>query len=432
MAASLLGLAGVVLPAAARAQLIDQYLNPDVPGYGAAPGVTVASRTHPEYDPQGVRVGSFILSPSLIESFGYDDNVFGTPQARGSAVIETNAMATIRSDWEQNSLGASVMVDNSEYPQESQQSFTNWSVAAGASHDFGSDTLYVGATHLNLNQTPRDLDAPALNSPIAYRVDDVRANYTIDLGRISLQPGFDVSFFSFDSGTVNGVPYPQNYRDRTVYAPSLTGSYEFATGRRAVVVLRDDQADFYTAPPGNPRTNFNDFSILAGAAYDADGVIGFRLLGGYEERSFASSRYAFIQAPIVESSVTWTPSELTTITGTAARYIEDSAAEATVGYTESTLKLNLDHEYSRAIVLNAHGSFYYDDYSQGGGSQSFYTVGGGVTWRLNRNLRLVGNYAHSSRHTESPTSPNAILPFGEVFGGDFSENVFTIQVRVGL
>jgi hypothetical protein len=228
------------------------------------------------------------------------------------------------------------------------------------------------------------------------------------------------------------MPYLQDYRDRTVYSPSVTCSYELATGRRVVVVLRDTQADFYTAPPGNARETFNDASVLAGVAYDADGAIGFRLLGGYEERSFASNQYRMIQAPILEAAVTWTPTELTTITGTAARYIEDSAAEATIGYTETALKLTLDHEYSRAILLNLHGTLYLDDYSQGGDSQSFLTVSAGVTWRLNRNLRLVAAYTYNNRHTSGAGTSNAGLPFGSVFGGDFSENLFTIQVSVGL
>ncbi len=416
----------------AYAQVIDQYLNPLVRGYGTEPGVTVASRLEPEYDAQGVRVGGFTLSPLLTESVGYDTNVFGTPQAHGSAVVETNAMLNANATWANDVWDAALMVDNSEYPEASQQSSTNWSAATGLSHEFGWDTLTVGATHLNLNQTARDLDSPALQNPIAYRVDDVRASYKINLGRVFIQPGMDVALYSFDNGIVQGLPYLQSYRNRTAYSPSVEGSYELASGRRIIVVLRDTKADFDSAPPGNARENYNDVSALAGLAYDADGVIGFRLLGGYERRDFANQQYRLIQAPIAEGSVTWTPSELTTITGTAARYIEDSAAEATVGYTESTLKLNLDHEYSRAILLNAHGSVTYDDYAQGLGSQSYYTAGASVTYKLDRNLRLVANYNFTTRHTSTPDAVNVLLPFGSVFGSNFADNIFTLQVRLGL
>ena len=40
----------------AHGQVIDQYLNASIPGYDTAAGVTVATRQHPEYNAQGVRL----------------------------------------------------------------------------------------------------------------------------------------------------------------------------------------------------------------------------------------------------------------------------------------------------------------------------------------------------------------------------------------
>ena len=434
----------VAAPAAAHAQSIDQYLNTTIPGYGAEAGVTVASRSHPEFEAQGIRLGSFVLTPVLSESVGYDDNVTGSSHASGSALIETNATLGVAGGWTGTTFGGSLMVDDVEYPEQSAQSTTNWSAAAGASHDFGRDTLSIGATHLNLVQSPRDLDVPLLDQTIAYRVEDVRADYRADLGRWTVEPGMDVSYYNFDDGRVNGITYLQSYRNRLVFAPSIVGNYEFATRRRVVVVLRDTQADFDRNPPGQPRQNFNDVSALAGLAYDADGIIGFRLLGGYEERSFSSAAYRMIQAPIVEAAVSWTPTGLTTLTGTAARYIEDSAAEATVGFTETALKLTLDHEYLRNVVLSVHASYDIDDYSKGpggsgAGSQDYVTGGVGVSWRFNRNVRLGADYAFSTRHSGSGTavplsavSPVSVIQTGQVFGGNYSENIIRLTLRLAL
>lgn len=423
----------------ARAQVIDQYINADIPGYGGEAGVTVATRAHPEYEAQGVRLGQFVITPVLAESIGYDDNVTGTPQAHGSALIETNLNVGVVGGWSDTRFGGSVMVDDFQYPQQSNQGFTNWTGALGVSHDFGRDTFDIGYTHLGLNQTPRDLNVPGLDQTIAYQVDDIRADYRLDLGRIAVMPAVDVSYYNnFENGVVRGVPYLQSYRDRIVVQPSVQASYEFATRRRVVVVVRDTQADFDRSPPAMPRQNFNDVSALGGLAYDADGIIGFRLLGGYERRSFSSAMYRTIQAPIIESAITWTPTGLTTVTGTAARYIEDSAAEATVGYTETALKLNLDHEYLRNLVLSARAAYYMDSYSRGinnigGGSQNFITGGLGAAYKFNRNLRLAANYTYSNRNSSAgAVAPTAFLQTGEVFGGNFSENLFTLTLRFAL
>ena len=73
--------------AAAQAQvLLDRLLTPDISGLRNEPGVTVTSRSRPDYDYRGVRVGSLLVQPVLTEAIGYDDNVTGTARARGSSL----------------------------------------------------------------------------------------------------------------------------------------------------------------------------------------------------------------------------------------------------------------------------------------------------------------------------------------------------------
>ncbi len=425
----------------AGAQVIDEYLNPNIPGYGTAAGVTVATRQHPDYDSLGVRLGDYTLTSSLDESFGYDDNVTGTPSAHGSPLIETTAHAGVTGGPRDTPITASLMVNNYAYTDQPNQDYTNWSGAAGLSHEFGLDTLSIGGTYLNLNQTSRQLDVPLLTTPIPYRVGDARISYDAELGQSSLQPSLDVSDYSYDNGTLeNGQSYLQSYRDRILIAPSILYSFEFATRRRLVVILRDTKSDYDRNPPGEPRQNFNDASVLAGVSYDADGAIAFRLLAGYEERSFASSLYKFTDAPIVEGEVTWTPTELTTINATAARYIQDSSAEYTVAYTETALKLKIDHEYLRNVILSAYGNVFLDDYQKvagsDGGSQYYFTAGVGASYALNRYARLAANYVFSTRHsstTATPAEQNAsFFEFGEEFGGNYSENRFTVTLHLAL
>ncbi len=419
-------------PGAARAQVIDQYLDSGIPGYGISPGVTVATREHPEYDPDGVRVGQFVLLPTLEESLGYDDNVTGTSTPHGSPVIETNAKVSALDQMSDGSLGASVSVDNAEYPSQTAQSYTNWTAALGGSYDFGRDVLTLAATHLNLNQTPRDLDAPQLNSPIAYTVDDIRAAYKIDMGHLNIEPDFDVSWFNFNNGQVLGTPYLQNYRDRISYMPGVTANYEFATRRSLVLIVRDTNSQFANPVPGIPRQNYNDISVLGGVSYDLNGALSFRLLGGYEQRNFQSHLYQTIEAPIVEGSATWTPTGLTTVTGTAARYVENSSAETTIGYTETALKLNVDHELYRNILLRANGNVFLDDYAQNGGNQEFYTAGVGATWLVNRQIRVLADYTYSTRHTSNAAVFNPLLTEDGIFGQDYSENLFLVRLRFAL
>jgi hypothetical protein len=420
--AAALAILSVASPA--RAQRLDEYLNASIPGFNAEPGVTVASRLRPEYEYPGLRLGSFVFDPELVESAGYDTNVTGTPTPHGSPFVESNAKLNALSDWgPAESLGAGVSIDNNLYSGQPRQNYTNWTASIGGSHNFGYDTMNFGYAHL---------DAPQLDSPIAYRVDTVRLNYRALLGQSTLTPGMEVTRYEYDNGTVQGMPYVQTYRDRVVYTPSLIAAYEFAPLRSLVMVIRYADAQ-YTAPQAGQATlNYTDATVLGGVNFDTGGPVRLRALVGYETRHFASSQYQTISAPILEASAVWTPTGLTTVTGTVARYIQDSASESTVGYTETALKLSVDQEYLPNVLLNASGALYDDVYAQNGGQQAYYTFGAGVTWLLNRNLRLNARYDFSSRQSPASSTNSNGLGEGAIFGGSYTDNRFLLQLRIGL
>lgn len=406
---------------------LDRFIAPDVPGYDVAPGVTVASRERPLYDPLGVRVGGFVIRPVLEETVGYSSNVTGTRDARGSPIIRTDAAVRAQSDWSRHSLGASFTLGDVRTPARSSLSFTDWTISAGGTYDIGRDTVSLAATHQNLNQTPRDLDTAQLDRTIAYRVDNVRLGYRAVFNRLSLQPGLDVTRYDFDDGTAGGQPYPQGYRNRVVVSPAVTAAYQVAPRRDLVFVLRDASAFYTDRPPGTPRRDFDDVSALAGVAFDA-GAIRYRLLVGYQVRVFASAQYKTIQAPVVEAAAVWTPTGLTTVTGSVARRIQDSADETTAAFTGTGVQLAVDHEYLRNVLLRATAGVTLAEYGRGQGDQTLYAAGASATWLLDRNLRLGAGYNFFNRRSSGRGS----LGLGQGFGSSYTEHRALLQFRLAL
>jgi hypothetical protein len=88
----------------------------------------------------------------------------------------------------------------------------------------------------------------------------------------------------------------------------------------------------------------------------------------------------------------WNPSGLTTITGSLTRSIEDAAQEGIVGYSYTSARLRLDHEYQRNVLLRFSAGVQHVDYLQGGGQSNGFSLGAGVTWLLNRHMRLSATY----------------------------------------
>ncbi len=423
-------LALVALSRPARAQLLDTYIQPDIYGLNTEPSVTVLSRARPSYDSLGTRIGNVTVRPELLESLGYDDNVTATAKPHGSAMIETNARLQGVYDSSDLNGAALLTVDDVRYPSQDLQSYTNWTAGVGGSYQVGRDLLIASFDHASLNQTLQDLDTPALDQALPYEINTVRLGYRIQFTRLFVQPNLTIANYAYTNGTALGQTYLQSYRNRNVYTPGVTVGYELFPRANVVLVVRDAIGK-YTANGTSPFIrDFNDAAVLAGLDINPAGLIRYRLLGGYEVRTFTSAAYKTISQPTVEASVIWTPTGLTTVTGVAARSIQDSASEATVGLTESRVTLRVDHELRRNILLRGSAGYAIDEYANSTSSQTLYTAGAGVTYLMNRNMQVSANYDFTSRHSSGNLNLGTFA--GQPIGGSYSDNRYLVQLRLAL
>lgn len=414
----------------AHAQLLEQLISTDVPGFGTESGVTVLSRLRPEYQALGVRVGNFTIRPELDLSTGYDDNVLGDRHGSGSTFAETKGRVGLDYEHSLAAASANLSVDNVNYFSQSRQSYTNWAADLAGSYMFGHDTLQAGFDHFNLTQSAVSLGSPRLDAPLAYQVDQLHIAYKSVFNRLYLEPGVSVAKFDYDNGTVAGAPYLQSYRNRLVVTPAITFGYELSPRRNLVFVVRDAIGNYDHAPPGGARRDFNDLSALAGIDYDANGIWRYRVLVGYEGRSFVSSQYKSIQGPIAEAAVIWSPTGLTTVTAQLSRHIQDSSDDTTAAVTETGVRLQVDHELQRDVLLQGYVGLYEDEYVKGIGNQGLYRAGASVTWLINRNVSLVGAYDFTARRS-SGASQGAL--FGQQpIGPSYNDNRFLVTLRLAI
>ena len=126
-----------------RAELLSSYFPAGVPGYGTAPGVTVASRERPDFDPLGFRLGGFVLKPQLTEGLAYDNNVFGGTDRIGSWILGTHPSLLVNSNWSRDSLGGYLGVDDLRYLDQPQQSRTDWTASVGGTLAVGPRSAFA-------------------------------------------------------------------------------------------------------------------------------------------------------------------------------------------------------------------------------------------------------------------------------------------------
>ena len=434
------GLLALSFASSARAQYIESYFPTGVAGFDQQQGVTVLSRLRPLYDRPGVRLGAYTVNANLDETVGYDSNLTGTSRAVSSGFLSSSTNVTANSNWSRNRLGLAAGINNYTYFSHPEQNYTNYTTSIGGGYTIGRHDLNVGYTHLRQHERGTDIGAIASSTPVPYDVDDIRTDYTIESGRFTFVPNVDVRLFQFGTAVIAGQRANQQFRDRTVVSGGVTTRYQLSDQRGILVVLQGLNSHYLRPVSGQPSNNSRSALLLTGLDYQATGLWRYRILGGVEVREFTASQFGTRVAPVFEASVIYTPTGLTTVTGSARRAIEDPQSEGVAGYTYTTVGVVLDHEYRRNILLQGRANFQAAQFLQGSGTSTSYTLGAGVNWLVNRRVRLSADYDATQQNGSGNTTV-ALSQQGtaltttqtnSITSGNYNRNVFLLGFHLAL
>jgi hypothetical protein len=415
-------------PIAGRAQPFDAYFPSGLSGYDQDLGVTVQARPRPLYEAPGVTVGAFTFRPNLDQSFFYNSNINGLPNS-GTWGSETSANASIASDWGRNNLSATAGVQRFQFFQLPTESYTNWNAGISGGYTIYDSDLQVSYSHQTYNQLGTTLGVVASSTPILDYTDTGDIHYTFNLNRLSITP--DVSFGSYRYGTatISGAQVNLNFLDHNALAGGLTFRYSMSEEGGILFVIQGVATRFNNTQPGQPTNNSNSALAAAGLDYQTEGVWRFQVLVGVESRAFESPVYPSYTTPIVQGNVIWTPSRATTVTGTIARLIEDPQSAGTNGYVSTLAELRVDQEVYHNVILFGEGGVQHATYLTGG-SQSYASLGAGITWLMNRYLRLSLEY-DGARQFGTSNFATATNP-ATLTSGEFTQNVVMLTLHFGL
>jgi hypothetical protein len=373
-----------------------------------APNIQVATRPRPEYDPLGMRLGSFLISADLTESLGYVSNLFADASDKAALAEETVGRLSANSGWSRNSVYTELQFDDLRYPVQEgsgpNQDRTNWSAGFGGTFEIDHATVSLHYNHLFAHRDRTAIDGFGFDAPTAFHNDDLQLSAVMPFSRLSVTSGFEFLRLRFNDGTFLGSPLINTVSNRDVYMSSLLLRYELQPRRYAVLYARDVQSQFLSTPAGTPSSDSSGNEVLAGLDYDVDSVIRVQALLGYEFRNFHSPAFPDRSAPTAHGEVVWTPTELTTVSASLNRTIEDAINSDVVGFTYTSTAVHVEHEYSRNVLLGAYAEVSEGGYTDSGQTSRLYRGGISVTWLESRNLRLTGSYDWASR--DSPSQGN--------------------------
>jgi hypothetical protein len=296
---------------------------------------SVLERARPDYDPLGIRMGSFLVFPLARLAEAYDSNVFATTtNKKDDFYTILSPSVAVQSDWNVHSLGFRASSDTKRYASLVSENVTNFAVRGDGRYDILRD-IYAnaGAGYQLLHEDRSSPDSVNGKQPVEYHVTSANLGYVHEPGRLGARVNAIVDSYSFNNATSStGANIDQHARDRIVYSMTPRLSYEIVPGYHAFVQGSGNGRDYVRKfdAQGFQRSS-KGWEADVGTAIDFTHVINGEVFAGYLSQSYDDSRLKTASGFAFGGNLLWNVTQLTSIRGTVARTVEETTQFTTIG-----------------------------------------------------------------------------------------------------
>ncbi|HTZ80028.1 MAG TPA: outer membrane beta-barrel protein [Stellaceae bacterium] len=379
-------------------------------------GDTVFNRPRPDYDPLGIRMGSFLVYPTFGLTESFDSNVFATPSAtRSDWYTDFLPGMTVTSDWSRNALSASVQGETKHYASLTSENVNNLDTSIEGRYDLGTNEYALLQGIYQLQHEDRDSpDAPGTaKHPIEYHVSGADFAYYRMPSRIGIRVDSVLTSYSFNNGTdsVSGQTINERFRDRIEYVLAPRLIYEIQPGYNAFVRAIGNERNYNSQEPGagpngeNVRRNSHGWEVDAGGAIAITSLLSSELYVGYQEQDYENPLLKSDTGVAFGGNLLWNVTPLDTIRGQFSQAIAETTLQGASSSIETNLSLTAEHELLRNVLVLGSIGYTHDDYQGVSRTDDTYGANVGARYLLNRNWRATADITYSKRDSTDPTAP---------------------------
>lgn len=358
------------------------------------------------YQAPGVRVGTFILRPSLETGIGWTSNADSSPDGEPAWLSESTLRLTGESDWSQHRATFDVFgtyrKSISGAPVEDTNLGANGTLELMLSHDFRllGDVSYL-----------RGPEAPS--SPVVIEGTLSRPIREIFIGSLGLEKHAGKFLFGVtgsvehqrfgDAELSTGGSLSQADRNFTLATAALRGGYEISPavtpfvevelGRR----LYEQELDF----AGFDRSA-NRIAARAGVELDVTEKLAGELRAGWLMEKPDDARLATIQGFTIDGDLNWSPVRGTIVNLNGTTIVEGTTTPGESGSILYSARLNVEREMRANLTGNVAFGAAYRDYAGSGDRDTIFSAEAGLTWWFSRYLGLTGRARHEVLESTLP------------------------------
>jgi hypothetical protein len=385
---------------AARASYAEAYRPPDAP-----PRRPLAPVQDP-YEPPGLRVGTFLLRPSLEVARGYDSNPTHRPNGASSAFVRVAPELQIRSQWSRHQFDANLRGSYIGYDTLASANQPFVDAKTSSRIDVSRDTRIDFESRLLLSTDypgSPNLQADLAKLPVFLSYGGT-AGLTQRFNRLELTAKVNSERTSYlDSQLTDGTISSNHDRDFNQYGAALRASYEVMPGVKPFVEIGGDtrRHDLPFDRNGFQRDS-NALTPRAGTTFEISRKLTGEVSAGYLRRRYEDASLPELRGAVADAALVWTASALTSATLRANSRAEESVVAGVSGALRRDAGLQIDHAFRRWLVGTLKVGYGFDQYVGNGRDDTRGSLGLALTYKLNRDLSLNGEYRYERLRSNAP------------------------------
>ncbi len=394
----LLSFAAFLLPGLAAAQ---QYYDPGLLQ-------KAIDRKPVDYQPPGIRVGSFVLGTGAELAYENNDNIYYRNNLNISDnIFHIRPWANLNSDWNRHALNFNVYADIGRYSDFGTEDYEDWVASLNGRFDVkrGSSFNYK-ASYMQLHEDRASPDGRLGIRPAEFVLSGFDIGYSHAFNRMTIGLNWKLADTDYDNTVrINGDIVDHQDRDRSRDEVTLRFDYDMS-GQRGIFFsgeINNTDYDQVFDNAGYARSS-DGYNLRGGVSWDQTGVLVGDLYVIYLQQDYDDPRFGNIDGWGLGANLDWTPTELTNVNVQFRNAPQETTVVGASGYYSSLYSARVQHELRRNWLLNARVSYTDNNYEVIGNAPNTVLndtqvtrAGAGVSYLFNRNFYISGGYVYEKQ-----------------------------------
>ncbi len=384
----------------------------------------VYTRFNPAYDSPGVRIGNFILYPSIETATAFSDNIYASDtDPKNDLVYTATPSISASSDFVRHRISFNASTQKAWYQKYSSENYTDYRLSTNGQVDLFGQTAVPFSLSYNRGHYERGTGEENLaTTPTVFDLYTASTGLNHNGARVALKALVSVRDYTFekiDDVFGNKVNDDRNRTETETYA-SIGLPEDFWVAPFVYTKFLDVSYD-----RAIDRNGFNRDSrgteIGAGAVLNISDLTTASFYGGHISRRYDDSRFSDISDIAYGANIVWSPSTLATFTLSGHRDVQESILSGASGLVRSNVILSMRYELFPNLFLDPSLEYSQSEYEGIERDLSRYGAGIGAQYKMNPNLWLSAKYKHTNQDESG-------APVG--FSDDYKSNELQLSLKL--